>query len=85
MNPMNNIKKTSTEDQQEYWSGVGMLLYLVKHSCSDLADVTRKLSKANDGANLAAYKKLLCVIKYGLNMKNLGLKIEPTWNYNELW
>ena len=60
-----------------------MLLYLVKHSCPNLANVTRELSKANDGANPAAYKELLHVIKYVLNMKNLVLKIEPTGNSNK--
>ena len=57
-----------------------MLLYLIKHSHPDLANVTRELSKANDGVNSAAYKELLCVIKDVLNKKNLGLKIEPTGN-----
>ena len=62
-----------------------MLLYLVKHSCPDLANTTRGLSKANDGANPVAYKELLCVIKYILNTKNLGLKIEPMGNSNKPW
>ena len=30
--PMVESEKISLEDQQEYWLGVGMLLYLVKHS-----------------------------------------------------
>ena len=47
-------EKISVNDQQDYWSGAGMLLYLVKHSCPDLANVTRELSKANNGANPAA-------------------------------
>ena len=62
-----------------------MLLYLVIHSCPDLANMTRELSKANDGANPAAYKELLCVIKYVLDMKNLGLMIKPTGNSKEPW
>ena len=62
-----------------------MLLYLVKHLCPNHANVTRELSKANNGANPAAYKKLLCVIKYVLDMKNLGLKIEPKGNSNKPW
>ena len=40
--------KISAKDQQEYWFGVGMLLYLVKHSCPNLANMTRKLLKANN-------------------------------------
>ena len=62
-----------------------MLLYLVKHSHPNLANATRELSKANGGANPAAYKELLHVIKYVLNMKNLGLKIKPTGNSNKPW
>ena len=60
-----------------------MLLYLVKHSCPDLANMTRELSKTNNGVNLAAFKESLHVIKYILDTKNLGLKIEPTVNSNK--
>ena len=45
--------------------------------------MTRELSKANYGANPAAYKELLHVIKYMINTKNLGLKIKPTGNSDE--
>ena len=62
-----------------------MLPYLVKHLRPYLANVTRELSKANDAVNPAAYKELLRVIKYVIDMKNLGLKIEPTGNSNEPW
>ena len=62
-----------------------MLFYLVKHSHPDLANATRKLSKANDGVNPAACKEILCVIKYVIDMKNLGLKIKPTGNFNKPW
>ena len=54
-----------------------MLLYLVKHLGPNLANVTRKLSKANYSANPAAYKELLCEVKYVLYTEMLGLKIEP--------
>ena len=46
--PVINSEKISTEDQQEYWLGVSLLLYLVKHLCPILANMTRELSKAND-------------------------------------
>ena len=61
-----------------------MLLYLLKHSHPNLANATRESSKANDGANPVAYKELLHVIKYVIDTKNLGLKIEPTGNSNKL-
>ena len=60
-----------------------MLLYLVKHSCPDIANATRALSKVNDSANPATYKELLRVIKYVINTEMLELKIEPTENYNK--
>ena len=66
------------DDQQKiYRSGVGMLLYLVKHSRPDIANVTRELSKTMDRASMAGMKELKRVIKYALDTKNYGLKLEP--------
>ena len=77
-------EKISVGEQQDYWLSIGMLLYLVKYSHSNLANATRELLKANDSANPAVYKELLCVIRYVLDM-NLGFKIEPMGNSNEPW
>ena len=77
-------KKISVEDLKKYWLGVGMLLYLVKQSTLDIANVTKKLSQSNDGANHAALKELLCVIKYVLDAKNFGSNLGPTGNANKL-
>ena len=63
--------------------GIGMLLFLIKHSCPDLAKVAEELSKANDSANPVAYMEVLHVIKYVIDMKDLVLKIESTGNFNE--
>ena len=60
--PIIKSQKISAEDQEKYWSGVGMLLFLVKHSRPDIANATIELSKANDGVSFAAFKKLLHVI-----------------------
>ena len=49
--PLVNNEKISAEYQQEYHLGVGMLMYLMKHSCPNVANVTRELSKANGSAN----------------------------------
>ena len=43
--PTVNSEKISAEDQWVYQLGVGILLNLVTHSCYDLANVTRELSK----------------------------------------
>ena len=62
-----------------------MLLYLIKHSHSNLANMTRELSKTNNGESPMTYKELLHVIRYVLDTKNLGLKIKPMMNSNEPW
>ena len=62
-----------------------MLLYLVTYLHPNLANATGELSKANNSANPAAHKEFPCIIKYVLEMKNLGLKIKPTQNSNEPW
>ena len=80
MMPTEEMEKILIEDQQKYQSGIGMLLYLVKHLHPDLANVTREVSMANDGAKPAAYKEL-----HVLDMKNLGLNIEPTGKSNKPW
>ena len=77
--------KISPEDQQEYWSGVSMLLYLVKYSRPALANMIREISEANNESNPAAYNKLLHVMKYVLDMKKLGFKMEPKGSVNEPW
>ena len=58
-----------------YQSGIDMLLYLVEHSWPDLVTAAKELSKANDNAKPAAYKELICVIRYVIDTKNLGLNI----------
>ena len=76
-------QKISIEDQWEYWLSAGMLLYVVKHLCPNIANKMRELSKANNGAKPMPYKELLHVIKYVLDTKNLVLKIELTENSNK--
>ena len=45
------------EDQKIFRSGVGMLLFLVKHSRPDIANGVRELSKLMDGTTLAGMKE----------------------------
>ena len=54
-----------------------MLLYLVKHLCPDLANAIRELSQANNDSNPAVFKELLHVVKYVLDKKILGHKLNP--------
>jgi hypothetical protein len=67
----------SKDEQKIFRSGVGMLLYLVKHSRPDIANATRELSKVADGATQAHFKYLLRVIKYVLDSGEVGLKLKP--------
>jgi hypothetical protein len=67
----------SEEDQTLYHSGVGMLLYLVKHSPPDIANSVCELSKSMSGATEAAFKELKRVIKFVLDTRRCGLKLQP--------
>ena len=73
--PMIENEKISAEDQREYWLDIDMLFILVKHLRSDIANMTRELSKAKNGANLVAFKAMLCIIKYILDTKNFQFKL----------
>ena len=77
-------KMISKEDQKLFRSGVGMLLYLVKHSRPDIANPVRELSKVLDGPDQEAFKEMLRVIKYVLDTQNWGLKFQPTFD-QETW
>ena len=67
----------SKEKQSLYRTGVGMFLFLVKHTRPDIANASRELSKLLSGANEAAFKEMLRVAKYVLDTRTYGLKIEP--------
>ena len=69
--------KITPEEQAIYRSGVGMLLFLIKHSRPDIANAVRELTKVLDGASPAAFKELKRVIKYVLDTEKLALKIKP--------
>jgi hypothetical protein len=69
----------SDHQQETYRSGVGMLLYLVKHLRPDIANAVRELSKCMAGANTAAYKEVMRVIKFVLDKGDYGLKLAPKW------
>ena len=66
----NEAKAISKLDQKLYFSGVGMLLYLTKHSRPDIANPVRELSKVLDGATAESFKEMLRVIKYVLDTRN---------------
>ena len=65
------------DNHKLYRSGVGMLLYLVKHSRPDIGNAVRELSKVLDNPTPAAFKEMKRVIKYVLDTKEYGLKLFP--------
>jgi len=73
----------SDHDQKLYRSGVGMLLFLVKHTQPDLSNSTRELSKVMDKATEGHMKELCRVIKYAIDTKNKGLKLRPENTYDK--
>ena len=80
-----NAVYITDEKQKLYRSGVGMLLYLVKHSRPDLSNGTRELSKVMDKATEGHMKELCRMIKYALDTRHIGLKLKPEENDNKLW
>jgi hypothetical protein len=81
--PRTMVKRPDKEDtiipvnHQTYRSGVGMLLYLEKHTRFDIANSFRELSKVADGATMAHWKLLPRCIKYIITTENLVLKVKP--------
>jgi hypothetical protein len=68
------------EETKKYQSGVGSLLYLLKHSRPELSNPIRDLSKCMIGANYDAMKEMYRVIGWVLQHRDIGLKIEPQRN-----
>ena len=62
--PMTEEELISDEEQSEFRSGVGSLIYLLKHSRPDLSNSIRELTKVIDGANKVHQKMFYCVIKH---------------------
>ena len=62
-------KKIPYDLQKRYRSGVGSLIYLFKHSQTELSKAVCELSKCMDKANMSHYKDLLGYIKYVIGTK----------------
>ena len=75
--------RLSAEQQTLYQSGVGSLLYLLKHSRPELSNPIRELSKAMSGANKEALDEMYRVINWVLHTKNIGLCMAPKWKLNK--
>ena len=86
MRPKEEHELLSPTEQCEFCSGVGMLLFLVKHSRPDLANPTRELAKVMDGGTKDHQKELYRVIKYVLDTKKDALHLRPKEaTLNDMW
>jgi hypothetical protein len=70
MRPQEDDPLITAEAQKVFRSGVGMLLYLVKHSRPDIANAVRELSKVADGETTNHWNAMIRVIKYVLDTEN---------------
>jgi hypothetical protein len=77
LRPLKDEPLISSDDQKLFRSGVGMLLYLVKHSRPDIQNAVRELSKVADGATQAHWNAMLRTIKYVLHTEFKALKLHP--------
>jgi hypothetical protein len=64
--------------QKRYRSGVGTLLYLVKHSRPDLSNCVRELSKVMMKSGKHHYQLLMRAIKYVMDTRLSGIRFEPS-------
>jgi len=71
--------------QSRFQTGVGQLMFLIKHSRPDLMSAIRELSKVLGKATEAAYKELLRCVKFVLVTKLKGLKLNPKMGPDGLW
>ena len=71
--------------QSRFRTGVGQLMFLIKHSRPDLMSAVRELSKVLGKATEAAYKELLRCVKFVLGTKLKGLRMNPKMGPDGLW
>ena len=83
--PDEEEKMVDQEEQSLYRTGVGMLMFCVKHSRLDIMNPTRELSKLLGAATPGAMKEMRRIIKYVLDTRELGLKIEPRLSNEGKW
>lgn len=75
--------KVDANMHRQYRSGVGSLLYLLKHSQPELSNPIRELSKAMQEPNDEHVKEMYRVIKWVIETPCLGLKIKSQVEYND--
>ena len=77
--------KTSYNIQKRYRSGVGSLLYLVKHLQPKFSNTVHELFKNMDRSNTSHYKELLRTIKYVIDQQYYCEQMKLDRNINGTW
>jgi hypothetical protein len=75
--PQKDDPKLNPGEQTIYRSAVGSLLQFIKYSRPDIANSVRELAKCMDGGTPAAFKEMKRIIKYVLDTRHFGLRIQP--------
>ena len=83
--PKENTEMLTSEKQKLYQKGIGMSIYLIKHSRPDVANCTRDLSKCNKSATQVHMTGLLRLLKFILDTRNAKLKIFPNNKDEKVW
>ena len=71
------------EGHQRYRSGVGSLLYLLKHSRPELSNPIRELTRMMSAPTEFHNKEMNRVIRWVLDTPNIGLKMDPKIDLDE--
>ena len=82
--PTEEQLRLEPDAQEMYRSGVGMLLFLVKHTRPEISNAVRELSKVVSGASKYAMKEFMRTTKYVLDTKEFGLKLDVN-STDEKW
>ena len=75
--PKEDSTLLSEDEQKLFRTGVGLLLYLTKYSRPDICNAVREGTKCMQKATPAAWKEVKRTIKFVLDTKQYGLKLEP--------
>ena len=80
----NQEDKVNTEEHEIYRSGVGTLLYLIKHSRPDICNTVRDLSKTMDAPAPAHLKEMYKLIRFVLSTKIFWTKVQTDQEHKKM-
>jgi hypothetical protein len=75
--PIEGDDMLDQNDQRDFRSDVGILLYLVKLSRPDLSNAVRELSKVMDGATEVHMNMLHRLVRFVLETRDRGILVKP--------